>query len=174
MSTPADLLLTDLDILARQEKELLFPSFDNDTAWALGLILRELAVARRYSIVIDIRRFGHPDQPLFYTALPGTTPDNARWVQRKCNVVSRFHRSSYSLGLKLQNDNISFADKYSLPDADYATHGGSVPIRVTGAGLIGAVTVSGLPQREDHNLAVEAICVALRLDPSAYRLPTLQ
>ncbi len=174
MSTPADLLLTDLDILARQEKELLFPSFDNDTAWVLGLILRELAVARRYSIVIDIRRFGHPDQPLFYTALPGTTPDNARWVQRKCNVVSRFHRSSYSLGLKLQNDNISFAEKYSLTDADYDTHGCIFPISFAGAGLIGAVTVSGLPQREDHNLAVEAICLALRLDHNNYRLPTLQ
>jgi len=174
MPTPADLLTTDIDILAQQERELIFPAFDNDTAWNLGLLLRELAVARRHSIVIDIRRFGHPDQPLFYTALTGTTPDNARWVQRKCNVVSRFHRSSYSLGLKLQNDNITFAEKHSLPDADYATHGGSFPIRVTGAGLIGAVTVSGLPQREDHNLAVEAICVALRLDHNALRLPTLQ
>jgi uncharacterized protein (UPF0303 family) len=24
--------------------------------------------------------------------MPGTTPDNARWVQRKSNVVARFHR----------------------------------------------------------------------------------
>ena len=134
MSTPDYLLITDIQILAQQEQELIFPAFDNDTAWSLGLILRELAVARRHAIVIDIRRFGHPDQPLFYTALAGTTPDNARWVQRKCNVVSRFHRSSYSLGLKLQNDNVTFAEKYSLPDADYATHGGSVPIRVVGAG----------------------------------------
>ena len=174
MPTPLDLLVTDLDALAQQEKELVFPSFDPLTAWSLGSILRELAIARRYSIVIDVRRFGQPDQQLFYTALPGTTPDNARWVQRKCNVVSRFHRSSYSLGLKLQHDGIRFADKYSLPDADYATHGGSFPIRVAGAGLIGAVTVSGLPQREDHNLAVEGVCLALSRDSHSYRLPTLQ
>src|SRR5258706_3459645 len=118
MATQADLLTTDLDILAQQERELIFPVFDHDTAWSLGLILRELAIARRHTVVIDIRRFGHPDQPLFYTALAGTTPDNARWVQRKCNVVSRFHRSSYSLGLKLQHDNTTFAAKHSLPDAD--------------------------------------------------------
>jgi hypothetical protein len=107
MPNPSDLITTDLDILALQEKELRFSHFDPDTAWALGLIVRELAVARRYSIVIDIRRFGSPNQSLFYSALRGTTPDNARWVERKSNVVARFHRSSYSLGLKLQHDNIT-------------------------------------------------------------------
>lgn len=174
MSTVTELLAADLVVLAHQQKELVFPHFDFDTAWALGLILRELAVARKLPIVIDIRRFGTPHQPLFYTALPGTTPDNARWVQRKTNVVARFHRSSYSLGLKLQNDGTTFHEKYSLPDADYATHGGSVPISVAGAGIIGAVTVSGLPQREDHNLAVEALCIALHREHATLRLPTLQ
>ncbi|MCU1323395.1 MAG: heme-degrading protein [Acidobacteriaceae bacterium] len=174
MHNPSDLITTDLDILALQEKELRFSHFDPDTAWALGLIVRELAVARRYAIVIDIRRFGSPNQSLFYSALRGTTPDNARWVERKSNVVARFHRSSYSLGLKLQHDNITFAEKYSLPDSDYATHGGSVPIHVAGTGIIGALTVSGLPQREDHNLAIEALCLALRADHQTLRLPILQ
>ena len=64
----------DLATIARQEAELLFPSFDYDTAWRLGLSLREFAIARGQSIVIDIRRFGQPHQPLFYTALGGT-PD---------------------------------------------------------------------------------------------------
>jgi uncharacterized protein (UPF0303 family) len=174
MSTVMDLLAADLAILARQEKGLVFPHFDSDTAWVLGLILRELAVARKLPIVIDIRRFGTPHQPLFYTAFPGTTPENARWVQRKSNVVARFHRSSYSLGLKLQHDGTTFHEKYALPDADYATHGGSFPIQVAAAGIVGAVTVSGLPQREDHNLAVEALCIALQHDHAALRLPTLQ
>lgn len=164
-------LAEDLAAIIHQEAELHFPHFDHNTAWSLGLTLRELAVSRKHPIVIDVRRFGQPHQPLFYTALPGTTPDNARWVQRKSNVVARFHRSSYQLGLHLQQNKTTFVEKYSLPDADYATHGGSFPIHVTGTGIIGSVTVSGLPQREDHNLVVEGLCIELRRDHNSLRLP---
>ncbi len=162
----------DLAVIARQEAELVFQTFDYDVAWRLGLSMRELAVTRKYLIVIDIRRFGEPYQPLFYTALGGT-PDNARWVQRKCNVVSRFHRSSYAIGLTLEQSNRTFNDRYNLPDADYAAHGGCFPIRVASAGIIGAVTVSGLTQREDHNLVVEALCLAVEKDHNALRLAAI-
>ncbi|MEO6910266.1 MAG: heme-degrading domain-containing protein [Edaphobacter sp.] len=164
----------DLVTIARQEAELILPAFGAETAWRLGVSLRDLALSRHQSIVIDIRRFGQPPQPLFYAALSGTTPDNARWVQRKSNVVARFHRSSYQLGLYLKHNNTTFAEKYSLPDAEYATHGGSFPLKVAGAGIIGSVTVSGLPQREDHNLVVEALCLELKIDPSTLRLPPPQ
>jgi uncharacterized protein (UPF0303 family) len=160
----------DLAAIARQEADLRLPHFDHNTAWRLGLSLRELAVSRNQSIVIDIRRFGQPHQPLFYTALAGTTPDNPRWVQRKSNVVARFHRSSYAIGLTLAQDNRTFAERYSLPDADYAAHGGSFPLHVDGAGIIGSITVSGLPQREDHNLVIEALCLELHRDHAALRL----
>ena len=160
----------DLAAIARQEAELRFPSFDYDTAWRLGQSLRELATSRNQSLVIDIRRFGQPHQPLFYTALAGTTPDNPRWVQRKSNVVARFHRSSYAIGLALEQTNRTFSERYNLPDADYAAHGGSFPIHVTGAGIIGCVTVSGLPQREDHNLVVESLCLELKQDHNSLRL----
>lgn len=162
----------DLAAIARQEAELHFASFDYDTAWRLGLSLRELALSRKQIIVIDIRRFGQPHQPLFYTALGGT-PDNSRWVQRKSNVVARFHRSSYAIGLTLEHTNRLFGERYGLPDADYAAHGGSFPIYVDGAGIIGSVTVSGLTQREDHNLVVEAFCLALKRDHDALCLPAV-
>jgi uncharacterized protein (UPF0303 family) len=166
-ATPND----DLSRVIHQEAELHLPKFDNNDAWKLGNLVRELAVTRGHSLVIDIRRFGHPNQQLFYTALPGTTPDNARWVERKTNVVSRFHRSSYQLGLFLAKNNVSFAEKYSLPDGDYACHGGSFPLYVAGTGIIGALTVSGLPQRQDHNLVVEALCLTLGRDFDSLKLP---
>jgi uncharacterized protein (UPF0303 family) len=164
-------LAEDLAAIVHQEAELHFPHFDHNTAWSLGLTLRELALSRKLAVVIDVRRFGNPAQPLFYTALSGTTPDNARWIERKSNVVARFHRSSYQVGLHLQKSGTTFAEKYALPDADYATHGGSFPIHIIGTGVIGSVTVSGLPQRDDHNLAVEGLCIELRRDHDSLRLP---
>lgn len=161
----------DLARVIHQEAELRLPQFNHEDAWKLGTLLRDLAIARKHALVIDIRRFGQPSQQLFYTALGGTTPDNARWVQRKANVVARFHRSSYQVGLYLAQSNISFSEKYALEDADYATHGGSFPLHVVNAGVIGAVTVSGLPQREDHNLVVEALCRFLERNPDELRLP---
>jgi uncharacterized protein (UPF0303 family) len=53
---------------------------------------------------------------------------------------------------------------------DFAAHGGSFPIIVRGTGCIGAVTVSGLPQRDDHNLVVEALALLLVKDVDALRL----
>lgn len=157
----------DLARISLQEKTLEFPAFDEEAAWRLGSRLRSLAVERGLVLVIDIRRTG---QQLFYVALPGTTPDNLEWVRRKSNVVFRFQRSSYAIGLEMEQKQSTLQDRYGLPLADYACHGGSFPIRVRGAGFIGAVTVSGLPQRDDHSLVVEALCAELRADHKALRL----
>jgi uncharacterized protein (UPF0303 family) len=128
--------------------------------------LRTLAEERSLPIVVDVRRFG---QPLFYTALKGTTPDNVSWVQRKSNVVARFHRSSYGVGLTMKSKNDSLEAR-GLPISDYASHGGSFPLAVKGAGIVGSVTVSGLPQRADHELVVEALCALLGKDYASLKL----
>jgi len=150
-------LSKDLDRVTLQERELQFDKMDEQTAWEIGSRLRALAVERGLSVVIDVRRFG---QPLFYTALQGTTPDNVEWVRRKGNAVVRFHRSSYGVGLHLKSKDDSIEAR-GLPTADYASHGGSFPITVKNAGIVGSITVSGLPQRADHELVVEALCSIL-------------
>jgi len=160
-------LTEDLDRVALQERELLLPELNAQVAWDLGLRLRTMAAERGLPVVIDARRFG---QPLFYAALEGSTPDNAEWVRRKSNLVARFHRSSYSVGLSLKAKNDTLHDKYGLALADYAPHGGSFPLAVAGAGVVGSVTVSGLPQRADHELVVEALCVALGRDYTELKL----
>jgi uncharacterized protein (UPF0303 family) len=161
----------DIAAIVIQESTLTLPGFSPDIAWQIGTTLRDLALARKYSLVIDVRRFGAPHQQLFYCALAGTTPDNARWVQRKINVVARFHKSSYHVGRLLEQAGLSFSDRYNLPIEDYAPHGGCFPIHVAGAGIVGAVTVSGLPQRDDHNLVVEALCLVSGRDYEALKLP---
>ena len=161
-------LSDDLKTIRLQEQELHFSRFDEDVAWQLGMRVRELAVARKFGVVIDVRRFG---QALFYCALPGTSPDNPEWVRRKGNVVARFHRSSYAIGLELQQSGGTLMEKHGLSLADYAVHGGSFPIRVASAGVIGSVTVSGVPQRSDHELVVEALSFVLGKDYTSLALP---
>lgn len=160
-------LKEDIDRVAMQERDLQFPRFDSQTAWELGSNLRTMAHDRGLAVVIDIRRFG---QPLFYTALEGTTPDNVEWVRRKSNLVARFHRSSYSIGLSLKQKQDTLQERYALPTSDYAAHGGSFPLTIIGSGVIGSVTVSGLPQREDHELVVEALCTLLGRDFASHQL----
>lgn len=151
-------LSQDLERIAQQERELVLPKLDAEIAWHLGSCLRTMAHDRHLSVVIDIRRFG---QPLFYAAMEGTTPDNVEWVRRKSNVVARFHRSSYAVGFREKQKGQTICESQGLALADYATHGGSFPLTVSGAGVVGSVTVSGLPMREDHELVIEALCAVL-------------
>ncbi len=156
----------DLEKIALQERELRLPRLDAQLAWELGSRLRAMAVDRGLALVIDVRRFG---QPLFYAALDGTTPDNPEWVRRKSNVVARYHRSSYGMGLDLKRKNQTLEERgHSI--ADFAAHGGSFPLHVEGAGIVGSVTVSGLPQRADHELVVEALCGLLGRDYALLKL----
>jgi uncharacterized protein (UPF0303 family) len=162
-----ELMITEAERVIAQERDLWLPELDALVAWELGLRLRSMAEDRRLAIVIDVRRFL---QPLFYSAMEGTTPDNAEWVRRKSNVVARFHRSSYAVGLNLQSKHTTLLEKYGLPVADYAAHGGSFPLDVTGAGIVGCVTVSGLAQRDDHELVVEALCALVGREYEELRL----
>jgi uncharacterized protein (UPF0303 family) len=160
-------LSEDLERVALQERELRLQRLDAHVAWELGVRLKAMMESRGLALAIDVRRFG---QPLFYAALEGTTPDNAEWVRRKSNVVARFHRSSYAVGLNLRLKNSTLLERYGLPTADYAAHGGSFPLAVAGAGVVGSVTVSGLPERGDHELVVEALCDELGRDYEELRL----
>jgi len=157
----------DLERVALQERELQFVRLDAQAVWELGASLRVMAKDRGLPVVIDVRRFG---QPLFYTALDGTNPDNAEWVRRKSNVVARIHRSSYAVLLDMKNRNETLLHDCALPVADYIEAGGSFPLSVAGVGVVGSVTVSGLTDREDHELVVEALCAALGRDYVSMRL----
>lgn len=138
----------------RQERELRFATFTNDDAWELGSLLVRLATERGLAVTIDVRR---GTQQLFHAARPGTTADNDSWVERKVRVVERFGTSSFLQGLRARAKGTTFAEVHDLPLQQYAAHGGSFPVHVEGVGIVGAVTVSGLPQAEDHALVTEAI-----------------
>lgn len=144
----------DLERLALQEQVLQLDRFDEATAWELGSNIRSLCEKRGVGVTIEVRR---AKETLFFHAMAGTTPNNAEWVRRKRNTVDLLQRSSYATGLQHQKDHTSLPQKSGVSLNDYAEHGGSFPIRVKGVGCIGSVTVSGVPQREDHAIVVEAL-----------------
>ncbi|MGE5604316.1 MAG: heme-degrading domain-containing protein [Bacteroidota bacterium] len=138
----------------REEAELQFKSFTNETALELGLLILETARQERKLVTIDIERHG---QQLFHYAMEGTTPDNDQWIIRKKNVVKRFNKSSYHVGLLLANSGKSIEERYFLDPLQYSAHGGSFPLIIKDVGIVGAISVSGLPQEEDHRLVVKVI-----------------
>jgi uncharacterized protein (UPF0303 family) len=138
-----------------QEERLRFAKFDEADAWALGSHMRAAAVAKKLPLVVDIRVAG---RPLFYAALPGTSPDNAEWVRRKINVVMRLHKCSYRVSREIAQSGQQLDELRGLNPIDVAPHGGCFPIHIIGTGIVGTVTVSGIPQREDHNFVIASLC----------------
>jgi uncharacterized protein (UPF0303 family) len=140
--------------LEAQQRRLVFRRFTHDDAWALGSLLVESARERQAPVAVDIHRAG---QQLFHAALPGSTPDNDAWIARKRRVVERYGAASYLVGARFRAKGTTFEESSRLDPDTYAAHGGSFPITVEGVGVIGTVTVSGLPQLRDHELVVEAL-----------------
>lgn len=140
--------------LLAQEDEIQLAYFNNETAWELGNLLKLAGEKLSAAIAIEVYAFEHV---LFSYFMPGTNKDNHDWIKRKRQSVMRFGHSSYYQGQYNAAKNRDFEAQPHIDPKEYCAHGGSVPIRIRNSGLVGAVTVSGLPQEMDHQLAVESL-----------------
>jgi uncharacterized protein (UPF0303 family) len=154
-----------LPLLEEQERRLVPSSFSHEDAWRLGNLLVRMASERGAPVAIDIRV---GEQQVFHCALAGSSADNDGWIDRKRRVVLRYGCSSYQVGRRFAARGEVFEDAARLPAETYAAHGGSFPLRVgmPGSPVVGTVSVSGLPQAEDHALIVEALEGFLGQPPS--------
>lgn len=143
-----------LSTLLAQEEALELHFFNNDTAWQLGNLIKAAAENTGVSVSIEVYAF---EQVIFSYAMPGTPKDHQDWLRRKRNTVMRFGHSSYYQGQYHAAKNRDFEAIPYLDPKEYCAHGGSFPLRLNNSGVIGAVTVSGLPQETDHQLAVDAL-----------------
>jgi uncharacterized protein (UPF0303 family) len=146
-------LQADLKTLAQQEAALRFTTFDADVAWRLGTLLRSKLVERNAAGTIEIEVNG---QVLFACTTVGAPPGQADWIRRKRNTVRRFARSSYAVGRQLALDGQTMEERHGLMLADYAAHGGGFPLWLCGC-CVGSIVLSGLAQRDDHALVVDAL-----------------
>ena len=145
--------------LLEQEQHLQFEEFSNQMALDIGLRLVESARSAGQAIMVDIRR---DDLPLFQHAMDGTGAGNADWIRRKNNVVRRSSHSSFYTGNYYRSIGTSFEQHWQLDPRDYAAHGGAFPLLLKGGGMVGTITVSGLPQAEDHALVVSVLQTFLK------------
>lgn len=143
----------DVATLDAEAARLVLAEFTEETALRLGLTLVNMAKLDKLPVVIDIRT---ADRTLFHAAMPGAAPLNDRWAQRKSNTALHFHHASLRVGRQMAEKGDSLATN-GLSEAEFAIHGGAVPIRVKGAGVVAVATVSGLPQVEDHQLVIRAL-----------------
>jgi len=143
--------MMDIASLQTEFAALTLPRFAENEAWALGQILVQAAVG--LPVVINIRS---AHRTLFHAALPGAQANNDNWARRKSNTSLAMGLPSMLVGLKNAARKRTLQTE-GLDEADYADHGGAVPVVVKGVGMVAVVTVSGLPQEQDHALAVAAL-----------------
>lgn len=145
--------MDEITSLQAEAAALVLPAFTEAEALTLGLALVARAQADKLPVVIDIRS---PDRTLFHAALPGATALNGLWAQRKSATALMFQDCSLVVGLRLRAKGETLA-LHGLDAALYSDHGGAVPVRVAGAGVVAVATVSGLPSRDDHALVIRAL-----------------
>ena len=140
-----------LDVLEAEARDLILPRFDEAVAWRLGTTIVELGEG--LPIVVNIRTEA---RTLFHASLPGASANNDNWARRKSNVALHFAAASFLVRHRMAAKGDTL-DTHGLPAADYAIHGGAVPVVVAGVGMVAVATVSGLPQADDHALVVAAL-----------------
>ena len=151
---PAGALEALIERVEGEVAELQLPRFSKDDALALGLQLVEMGKQSNLPIAIDITK---GDQVLFHVALEGATPDNEGWVRAKQRTAARYEEPSLLVGLRGRLGGGRIEDNAWFDQSTYAAHGGAFPVYVRGVGAVAVVTVSGLPQMEDHDLVVQAL-----------------
>ena len=135
--------------IADQERELAVFGFSAEDALRLGEIVTELARAASLPVAVNVTRGA---QQAYH--LPGSTSDNDDWIARKIETTRRFGASSLAVRLRSESRPGGFD---WLDPKVYAISGGCVPILLGDGALVGTITVSGLPDTEDHELAIAAL-----------------
>ena len=139
--------------LLEHEKSAILLELGNEEALAIGKIATEIGFARKLPIAIQVQ-IG--EWIVYKAALPGSKPENDGWIKRKANVVLLKHHSTmYERVLAEENGRDWHLDN-GVADATHAIHGGGFPLN-TAEGFKGILLISGLPQVEDHLLAVEVL-----------------
>ena len=143
-----------LDDIAREEAEVVLPQLTEQMAYEIGCQAADTALTDGLPIATGLWRGEHQ---LFHCALPGSTRDNDDWLRRKGRVVLRFERSSLYVARQCRDEGTTLSQRFALPPSRFAAAGGAVPLRVRGAGVLGWMGASGLPELDDHQFVIKTL-----------------
>jgi uncharacterized protein (UPF0303 family) len=143
-----------LDDIMRDEDEVVLPELTEKLAYGIGCQAVDAGLKHGLPIAIGLWR---GERQLFHCALPGSTQDNDDWLRRKGRVVMRFERSSLYVARLCRDQGTTLAERFALPPSRFAAAGGAVPLRVRGAGVVGWMGASGLPQLDDHQFVMKTL-----------------
>jgi uncharacterized protein (UPF0303 family) len=132
---------------------LKLPSLSNNDAIEIGQIAVTLGSQRKLPIAIEVRI---SEWIVFHVALEGSKPENDWWINRKAAVVMSNHHSTMFERVSAEERGVDWHKENGVTDETHAIHGGALPL-ITEEGFKGILIISGLPQVEDHLLAVEVL-----------------
>jgi len=135
-------------------RSITLQKFSNDIGLDMGMKIIESARLAHKDIAVSVDRLNHNIFKFVADSLPADKHD---WLRRKANVAIRFEESSLAVKDDLEKGNMTLQGTFGLDSKDYIAKGGAIPIKVSGAGLVAVITVSGLSDVEDHDLIVSAL-----------------
>ena len=139
--------------LLDEEQILKLPSLSNNDAIEIGQIAVTLGRQRKLPIAIEVRI---SEWIVFHASLEGAKPENDWWINRKVAVVVLNQHSTMFERVSAEERGVDWHKENGVTDETHAIHGGALPL-ITEEGLKGILIISGLPQVEDHLLAVEVL-----------------
>ncbi len=139
--------------LLDEEQILKLPSLSNNDAIEIGQIAATLGSQRKLPIAIEVRI---AKWIVFHASLEGSKPKNDWWINRKVAVVMLNQHSTMFERVSAEEREADWHKENGVTDETHAIHGGALPL-ITDEGFEGILIISGLPQVEDHLLAVEVL-----------------
>ena len=139
--------------LLDEEQILKLPSLSNNDAIEIGQIAVTLGSQRKLPIAIEVRI---SEWIVFHASLEGSKPENDWWINRKVAVVMLNQHSTMFERVSAEERGVDWHIENGVTDETHAIHGGALPL-ISDDGFKGVLIISGLPQVEDHLLAIEVL-----------------
>ena len=137
-----------------EEESLKISKIELTDALEIGEIGKSIGILKQLPIAIEVRL---GDWVIYHASLPGSTPENQGWIDRKARVVMLKKHSTLYERVSAEERGVDWHKENNLLDETHAIHGGGLPLITKDDGFVGVLLISGLPQVEDHLLGVKVL-----------------